>query len=238
MDFTYSEYVKLIQLLKYEGYKFATYDNYNSYDGGKVVIMRHDLDSSINKALYISRIEKKEEVNAIYFVMITSDFYNPFSIESREWLKEIMSNGGIIGLHFDEKVYEGLPFELLKQKAQDEKKLLEQVIESPVSFISMHRPSKYILEHDIKFDGMTNAYSELFFKKFKYVSDSRMNWREPVIDIVESGEYNRLQLLTHPFWYDDDTGSFEERLITFANKSIDETKRFLRREVSDLEGII
>lgn len=51
------------------------------------------------------------------------------------------------------------------------------------------------------FPGMVNAYSGTYFKKMKYVSDSRRHWRENVDEIVESERYPRLHILTHPFWY-------------------------------------
>ena len=37
--------------------------------------------------------------------------------------------------------------------------------------------------------GMINGYGKVYFKEFKYLSDSRRWWREPVEEIIESGQY-------------------------------------------------
>ena len=48
---------------------------------------------------------------------------------------------------------------------------------------------------------MINSYGQTFFHDFKYLSDSRRRWREPVEEIIRSGTYDRLHILTHAFWY-------------------------------------
>ena len=35
----------------------------------------------------------------------------------------------------------------------------------------------------------------------KYLSDSRRHWRENIDEVLEDGIYERLHILTHPFWY-------------------------------------
>lgn len=46
-----------------------------------------------------------------------------------------------------------------------------------------------------------NAYDPYFYNGFKYVSDSMMRWREPLLEYVKEKKYNKLQILTHPIWY-------------------------------------
>ena len=43
---------------------------------------------------------------------------------------------------------------------------------------------------------MINSYSKEFFQNFKYVSDSRMKWREDVMKYVKEKQYPRMQILT------------------------------------------
>ena len=63
----------------------------------------------------------------------------------------------------------------------------------------MHRPSRWVLEADLKIPGMVNSYGKEFFQDFKYVSDSRMRWREDVMKYAIEKAYPRLHILTHAF---------------------------------------
>jgi hypothetical protein len=88
---------------------------------------------------------------------------------------------------------------------QQEASVLSDILGVGVNAVSMHRGSQKILASDIQFPNLINSYGELFFKKMKYVSDSRRFWRENVEEIIDSGQYPRLHILTHPFWYMEKT---------------------------------
>lgn len=103
MDFTYDGYIGLIDLLKSKGYIFSNYVNCHEFD--KTIIMRHDVDMSLNKALEFAKLEYDNNIKSTYFVLISTNFYNVFSKESRDILNEIRALGHDIGLHFDEKKY-------------------------------------------------------------------------------------------------------------------------------------
>ena len=145
MDFTYSAYKNLISLLKNFEYHIANYDNYKQFNN--CVILRHDIDYDLDKALEFAEFENKLGVNSTYFVLLTSDFYNLFSKKSKEILLSIASMGHSIGLHFDELNYQDIfgNTEKIKNKIISESKLLEEVIQRPVKSVSMHRPSRAIL---------------------------------------------------------------------------------------------
>ena len=61
----------------------------------------------------------------------------------------------------------------------------------------MHRPSKDFLEMDLEIPNVINSYQKKFFNDFKYVSDSRMSWRENVEEIVDSEKYSQLHILSY-----------------------------------------
>lgn len=100
-----------------------------------------------------------------------------------------------------------------------EKEILESAIETPIDVVSMHRPSPEILSQNIIIPGMINSYGQEFFQNFKYVSDSRRTWRENVEEIIESGEYTRLQILTHAFWYAEKEVSAHDTLLDFVKEA-------------------
>lgn len=102
----------------------------------------------------------------------------------------------------------------------------------------MHRPSKWILENDIQFEGIINSYSKKFLSDFKYLSDSRMHWREDILGIIESEQYDKLHILTHSFWYSDENETINEKLVKFIDKAKIERYYSLKDNIRDLDEII
>jgi hypothetical protein len=98
---------------------------------------------------------------------------------------------------------------------QREVGILEQIIEYPVKVVSMHRPSQLTPDANITIPNVINSYGSIFFKEFKYISDSRHNWRENAEDIVVSKKYKNLHVLTHPFWYTEKIKFCREKLFAF-----------------------
>lgn len=216
MQFTYDSYRNLIALLKKYGYHFADYETWQKYP--RCVILRHDIDNDIAKAVELGKIERDLGVCSTYFVLLTSDFYNVFSESSGKLLKTITDCGHQIGLHFDEvrypeiKVPEDARVLILREAG-----LLEKAAGVPINCVSMHRPSKMILEADLEIPGMINSYGQTFFKEFKYLSDSRRRWREPVDEIIASEQYDRLHILTHAIWYNEIERDIHDTLKSFIN---------------------
>lgn len=200
MEFTYESYEKLLNKFLNKGYSICTYSNWMEKE--RSVILRHDVDNSLQKAMMFSEIEKDIcGGGATYFVLLSTNFYNIFSKESRKLLEQIQKNGGIIGLHFDETQYRVSSLNDLIEYINREKNILSDVAMCKIEAISMHRPSKEFLASDMQLPDVINTYSKVFFEQMKYLSDSRRNWREDVEEIVEQGNINRFHILTHPFWY-------------------------------------
>ena len=162
MLFTYEGYKALTDLLKAHGYHFISYDTCSGQEG-KCVIMRHDIDNHPAYSLTLAKLEAHENVHSVYFVLLTSDFYNVFSRRNRDILREIMALGHDIGLHFDTAAYPGQnsPDKLIRNILH-EAQLLSAAIDAPVKFVSMHRPSQSLIEADLEIPGMYNAYSKQF----------------------------------------------------------------------------
>lgn len=236
MDFTYKEYIDLINMLKQNNYKFTNYRDYKNVN--RPVIFRHDIDNSIERALEIAKIEKANDVKSTFFVLLSTDFYNVFSKKSNALLREIIGNGHRIGLHFDEKRYQINNKEELEQYIECEKDIIGGVLDTIIDTVSMHRPSKWILENDIQFDNIINSYSKEFLHQFKYLSDSRMHWREDVLGIIESQEYDKLHILTHPFWYAENKGDIKERVSGFIREANRDRYYQMKDNIRDIEEIV
>ena len=217
MQFTYNAYEQFINSVIVNGYRIIDYEEESS----KGVILRHDVDYSLKKTVRIAEIEHDCGVSSTFFIMITSDFYNVFSQDGRRISERLLSLGHDIGLHFDEMRYpdlEGKGKEI-SEKIILEAEILSRAIGKKVTKVSMHRPSQEIIEADLEIPGIINTYSSKYFSEFKYLSDSRRRWREPALEIISGGKYNRLQVLVHPFWYNDEELSLSDSIRFFVNSS-------------------
>lgn len=198
MDFSFSTYANLVEQLRLHQYTITNYKDYAKYT--KAAILRHDIDFSIEDNYNFSLFEDKLGIKSTYFVLLSTGFYNPMLKYNRELLKSILKRGHSIGLHFDTTAYDNW-----QSKIQAEKSILENIIDAPVDLISFHRPAPEILDNNLQFSGLINVYSQEFFGKFKYCSDSRFHWRDNPFELINSGKYPYLHILTHPFaWHKTD----------------------------------
>lgn len=236
MNFTYQAYKNLIQLLREHDYTICDYHNYAQVR--RSVILRHDIDLEIEKAVKMARLEQEIGVSSTYFVLVSSNFFNIFSKRNQAYLREICDMGHAVGLHFDEVKYDDQTD--LVQVMEEEAALLERCLGREVKSLSMHRPSQTTLEADYKVAGgrIVNSYGTEFFHRHKYVSDSRRNWREDVVAIIQSGEYDRLHVLTHPFWYDEEEQSASAGLKRFCVSRAEQAYDDLYDNVRDLEEFV
>lgn len=234
MEFTYRGYSSLINTLKECGYKFCDYHNYESHL--KCVILRHDVDNSVGKAIEMAELESALGVKSTYFVLLTSDFYNPSSKKIFDGLHHIQRLGHEIGLHFDEMVYE--EYIDVVGAITKEARLLSDILDIPITTVSMHRPSQKTLEANYEIPGMINSYGKTFFNDFKYLSDSRRRWREPVLDIIKSRQYDRLHILTHAIWYNEIEEDIHDTIKKFVTSANQERYFQEKENIKDIESIL
>lgn len=202
MQFTYESYVAMLKELNRKGYRFKNYHNWHETDYS--VILRHDVDYDLEKAVLLSEIEKSlfpESVQATYFILVSTNFYNIHSRTSRNQIRQMIDNGGIIGLHFDETQYDITDEREMQKYVREEADILSAVVGAKIDVVSTHRSSQKFLSADMEFPGIINSYSSTYFKSMKYLSDSRRHWRENADEIIGNRLFQRLHILTHPFWY-------------------------------------
>lgn len=201
--FSYEYYKRMVGVLLSHGYEITDY--HTKTPEKKQVILRHDVDFDLEKAVHFAEFEKELGVRSTYFVLLTSHFYNLFSKQERLYVEEILSCGHKIGLHFDETQY-GIDGDkaAFEQAVKREIEVIESLFGEKPDSVSMHRPSKFALEMEFDFgEDVVNSYSDTFFREYKYISDSRMRWREDVVKVIEEEKNIKLHLLTHPIWYNN-----------------------------------
>jgi hypothetical protein len=239
MDFSFKSYASLLTMLRESGYRFCDYHDYRDFP--QCVIMRHDIDYEPIRALNLARLEAEQGVKATFFVLITSDFYNAASMKSLAVLKELRALGHEIGLHYDEVAHSVSSANGKEEHIAwilKEAEILSELVDSPITAVSMHRPSRDTLDADWEIPGMVNSYGKVFFRDFKYLSDSRRNWREPVMEIVRGREYDRLHVLTHAFWYHESDEPIEKQISDFILQANGDRYRQMQGNIRDLQSIM
>ncbi len=238
LRFTYDAYLSLLRLLSAHGYICADYHDWKRYP--RCVILRHDIDYDISHALEFAEREANVGWIGTYFVLVRSDLYNAFSRNNLELLKRILSLGHKIGLHFDEMAYpEAIgSVEKIRGLILAEISALSETLGETINCVSMHRPSKAILKADLDIPGIINSYGQTFFRDFKYLSDSRRHWREPVEEIVEGEQFEHLHILTHAFWYEEKETSLKISVQNSINRANYERYLAMHENFTDLDDVL
>lgn len=184
------------------------------------LILRHDVDVSLKKALRMARIEKDHGICATYMVMTESLLYCIDDDTSRDILQKIIDMGHEIGLHIDPRSLKETGS--LEKRIDSASKKLEKTIGSKISSFSFHRPPDEDLRryrHNVLISNRVNAYAqELTGPSWEwYLSDSSGCWKygEP-LPWLEETDIPLRQLLIHPIWWDDEPLSREKRLLAFV----------------------
>jgi len=221
--FSPTSYAKLIVALRERGYESRGYADADPK--AKHLIVRHDVDYSLDAASAMAKQEAELGFASTYFVLLRTEFYNLFSAEGLAALRSIASYGHTIGLHFDAALYSAG----LESAIAHECGLLETILGKPVTVLSFHRPAPQFVGAQDRIAGRINAYGQKFVREMGYCSDSRGAWHHgSPLDHPAVREGRALQLLVHSFWWTEPMLPPEERLRRF----IAERAVFLDRELS------
>jgi hypothetical protein len=208
--FDLGHYGEIIAAAQTGGYRFAHFEDAPT-EGS--LILRHDVDLSLDAAVRMAELEHDAGATATYFLMTQSVFYNLDSSEGVTALARLRELGHRVALH---AVYPDAP--------RDERF-------DPV--VAWHNPDPEYMRAPLP-DGRINVMQEPWFDPATYRSDSNQHWRSGCPHgELRIGAFPWLQLLTHPeIWsYSGDTmgqtmramleADKERRLQQLANDRID-----------------
>ena len=133
----------------------------------KNILLRHDIDFSLENANLLAKKENELKIKSTYFFMLSSNFYNVFSDHSQKIILDIKKLGHKISLHFDPTVYKKI-----NEGAKIEINTFQKLFKTKVDIISIHRPGSFLKNNNQKLGGCSHTYQDKFFKKIKYISDS------------------------------------------------------------------
>lgn len=195
--FDLAHYGELLAAARAGGYRFAHFEGAPA-EGS--MILRHDVDLSLDAALRMAELEHGSGATATYFLMTESVFYNLDSTEGVAAIARLRELGHRVGLH---AVYPSAP--------RDDRF-------DPV--VAWHDPDPEYMRAPLA-DGRINVMQEPWFDPTTYRSDSNQHWRHgcPHAEL-RAGSFPWLQLLTHPeIWaYDGETMGQTMRSMLDAEK--------------------
>jgi len=202
LDYRLDSYARLLRSFRAAGYEFG------SFEGGRPaageILLRHDVDLSLDRALAMAERERDLGVRSTYCVLLSAPAYDLTRPRNVRVLQRIADLGHDLALHFDTHRYWSTDADpgaaVIEAKVADELDVLGRLVGETPSTASFHIPPEWVL--DRSFGSFTNTYAPAFFGEIGYRSDSSQKWRS--VEPFGGGLPNRLQLLVHPgLWHAD-----------------------------------
>jgi len=167
-SFTLAHYAGICSMIGAYGYQTAFFDEVAGLaEEERVVLLRHDIDQSLEQALRVARIEHEHGLRSTFFVWLTSPFYNVLDPAQSAIVRELVALGHQVGLHFDETAYAPEPCDELSAPVSREADILSDLLGLAVRVVSLHRPSERVLRGDVRLPGLSNTYEARFVRQFK-----------------------------------------------------------------------
>ena len=92
---TFEGYAALITELRDRGYRLTSFHEAKSTGS---LIVRHDVDMSLQTAASFAAFEESISVRSTYFILMTSELYNPATTSGRRAIREIVEALGGTGI--------------------------------------------------------------------------------------------------------------------------------------------
>jgi hypothetical protein len=170
--FELGHYRDLLEAVHAGGYRFAFFDR---EPAAGEVLLRHDVDLSLDAALRMAELEAEAGAASTYFLMTRSEFYNLDAPSGRRAIDRLRELGHRVGLHA-----------VWPHADRDDRF-------DPV--LAWHNPEPEYMRDPV--DGLVNVMSAPWADVYR--SDSNQHWRQGCPhEELRAGAFERLQLLTHP----------------------------------------
>ena len=204
--FDLDHYRELLDAATAGGYRIAFFEG-QPREGD--LLLRHDVDLSLDAALRLAELESSAGAGATYFLMTQSVFYNLASDEGERALARLRELGHRVGLH---AVY---PRARLDERFD--------------AVVAWHNPDPDFMCAPI--EGAINAMEPPWFSPATYRSDSNQHWRSGCPhEELRDGAFPWLQLLTHPEIWAYPGATMRETMLAMLDA---ERERDLERLAAD-----
>ena len=240
-NFSLKHYFDVLDSLS-DDYKICTVGEYAKIKNKKFIILRHDVDFSLDYALELAKKEAQNGIRSTYFVLLHSFFYNPFDEKNSSNIKKITKLGHEIGLHYDSSFFpksSKKEIDLIKKEINS----LEEITKKKIVSVAQHIPSETRkIFANLKKSKLISAQSPEMLKTVKYISDSGHFWREGCM-CQHVNKHDKLQILTHPIWWVTGYNSRKDVLTKFESDEkiklslqIDSYKKMVHRLLINLDA--
>lgn len=232
----FDDYTVLIERLMQAGYTFRTFSECNGSPLGEpTVILRHDIDFSLELAGRMAEWEAQRGVRTSYFAQVRSPLYNVIAQQSCDTLGTIALHGHDIGLHLDASLYR----ELDAQDVARETSILRLAVPGCLTAVtSLHRPRRSLPEirEWTGRTGIHTTYDAPWTTAYVYFADSGGTWAYgSPLDSSAFRERRNLQILVHPLWWLIAGDTPAGQLRNFARHVPDAVLRQLRETAVSID---
>jgi hypothetical protein len=210
-DFTTSHYKLLLEKAKTR-FDFLFFDEVK--DNDSFILWRHDVDFSMHRAYRLAQLEHESGVKSTFFVHLHNEYYNFLEKPITSLVCKIGDLGHKIGLHFDSHYYDIQSEAELEDKIAMEADILRKFLQTDIDVFSFHVTTPFTMNcKEWSYGGLINTYADYFQHNVEYCSDSNGYWRyKRLSDVLENTDSKKVQILTHPEWWQEETMSPWQRI--------------------------
>ena len=205
--YSYQKFLSILKNSKYAIRKICEYEK----SARNIIYLRHDVDSDIDQALKMAKLENKYEVCSTYFLLHTA----PYFVSSLNIYKNLLSLKHELGLHNNEKVFQYClkknPKKYMGFDLYNSKKFLEEQL--GINIISTSSHGDYLLKTiggmnlDIFLDKSLKDYGFLYesskenLKTDFYISDASNKVKYKEMEEMLEKDYKTILINIHPIWW-------------------------------------
>jgi hypothetical protein len=185
----------------------------------KVILLRHDIDFSLEYAYELANFEYDLGIKSSYYVYLHAPTYNALSPKSMGMIRAMKGMGHEIGLHYDSRY-----------NIEDEEIIVARIADTNCNSATQHFPAS----NGRIFGSVWIDPNDL---KIKYISDSGRNWREKCL-CSNIGKHDKLHVNMHPEWWCSNSNSREDmikKLYLSQHATLQKDIEGIREMLSDYE---
>jgi hypothetical protein len=205
--FSLNDYSEALRGYLDAGYAVTSFRDYLEAPQERHLILRHDIDNSIEQAMRVARVDAEAGCSSTIFLRVHARGYSLLSLPSLVMIREMESLGHEVQLHLEGGFHEVLGGDNFEW-AERQRIVFETAVGRKLGGFSLHEPARLggfefaaeLLERwsdSVRY----HAYEPRFMMpSMKYLSDSSGHWREGHFG-TWIGKEPLMQVLTHPFWW-------------------------------------
>jgi hypothetical protein len=191
-NFNINNYKKLIKFFIKKKYKFVSYKSFKQKQN---ILLRHDVDFDVKKALSVAKIDYSLKIKSHFFFLVDSPFYNLLEKENIRALKKILKMNHFIGLHLDmnNRIKSTLINDFIFKF-----KYLQKLIGAKKIY-SIHKYGS--MKKNFNLNSFLNFYRKNITKIYYSDSGGKFRYGIPTKDPRIINQKKSFQLNLHPIWW-------------------------------------